>query len=344
MSQTVASLRESTLDKIGDFLYKEGFSSSGALKEGILELINLISDYCEEGNHLYPEILITDSLELLKTIPNRELLIYDGKLLSSEFKQAIKLCAPLALSNWNIFIEVKGNGLKYGLVSAEITETSLSMYRQVVEMPNEGYKIAYLRNIGNKTVELRSFNNQCFISLTLNETKQILRNEVAELASMISKDCDANQKAQVEIFIEKLINEAIHTGHGNLIAVISKNDEYIARIKKILSGGVFLQRAIDIPSLINRAIELQKNTTSIEVKAFSFVAISMLNHDGITIFTTKGEILGYHFIIDNKLAGDNTIIGGARTRAFEAMKNSEAVISCFMKSQDGNIKFYKKDE
>lgn len=68
----------------------------------------------------------------------------------------------------------------------------------------------------------------------------------------------------------------------------------------------------------------------------------MLNFDGITLFSTTGTILGYHFIVDNKIDGENQIVGGSRSRAFEALTHINGISACFMKSQDGNVKYFQK--
>lgn len=68
----------------------------------------------------------------------------------------------------------------------------------------------------------------------------------------------------------------------------------------------------------------------------------MLNFDGITIFNSNGCVIGYHFIVDNSTVADKTIVGGARTRAFEALTQTNGIIACLMKSQDGNIKYFEK--
>ena len=112
-----ASLRENIIESIGSFLYKEGFAVDDITQLGILEIINLISDYHEEGNALFPEILVTNSLDFFKTIPNKEIIIQESDLSISEFKNAIKLCAPLATNSWIIFIEVQNNKIKYGITN-----------------------------------------------------------------------------------------------------------------------------------------------------------------------------------------------------------------------------------
>lgn len=65
-----ASLKDTIFDQIGAFLFQEGFTNQPFTAAGIFEIINLISDYQEEGRVLFPEVIITNELELLKTIPD----------------------------------------------------------------------------------------------------------------------------------------------------------------------------------------------------------------------------------------------------------------------------------
>jgi hypothetical protein len=342
MTVNYSSLREATLKEIGNFLFVENFKTNIIARQGILDLINLISDYYEEGTHLFPEVVIMNKIGLLKTIPSRAILMYDGKLNILEFKQAIKLCAPLAVNDWVIFIVINGTQMKYGLTSAEISETSIPMFKQAIEMPNNGFKIAYIRNVGRKTVELAGLNNRCVISLTLDETKEVLKNEIFELCSVILSKSVGNDSSKFTTFFEKLISEAIKIGHGNLISVVDDSVEAIEKTSKVFKNGVFLKEPIDLAEMIKRAENEKTNLTSIELKSFSALVISMLNHDGITLFSNNGKVLGYHFIIENTISKKAKTDGGSRTLAFESMKGSNLFQACFMKSQDGNIKFYKK--
>ncbi len=111
MSINHSSLRDATLKEIGNFLFEEKFQTNTIARQGILDLINQISDYYEEGMHLYPEVLIMNKIELLKTIPSREIIMFEGVLDLLEFKQAIKLCAPLAINSWIIFIVIIYNAI-----------------------------------------------------------------------------------------------------------------------------------------------------------------------------------------------------------------------------------------
>lgn len=48
------------------------------------------------------------------------------------------------------------------------------------------------------------------------------------------------------------------------------------------------------------------------------------------------------FIVDNSVAAKKPIVGGSRSRAFEALTQTNGITACLMKSQDGNIKYFEK--
>jgi len=344
----ITSLRDSITASIGEFLYDEGFAKDDITKIGILEIINLISDYHEEGNALFPEILVTNSLDFFETIPNNEIVIHEAELSVAEFRKAIKLCAPLATNSWIIFIEVKDNKIKYGITTAEMSETSPSIYNQTVgPLKVEEYKnttIAYIRNIGQKTVELAGLKKRIIVSLTLDEPKKLSLNEVQTLCGNLTLKCDEKYKVNIKTFFEKVIDEALKDGHGNLIAIVDDSEESINALKEKIkgNGGIYLISPIDFELLITESDVNKNNESSINLKTHSSVFKAMLNHDGITIISNKGKIIGYHILIDSYINEGDEVIGGARSKAFKSMGNCGLFSLCFYKSQDGNIKLWQK--
>jgi len=342
------SLRDNILASIAEFLLDENFQNSTILKEGILELINLLSDYYEEGTHLYPEVIITNnSQQFFKSMSNREILISTTELTVTEFKKIIKLCAPLAVGSWVIYIEVNGNKISYGLVDAEMTETSPSLYEQTVgnlKVKIENVNVAYLRNIGSKTVELIGITKKLIVSLTLDKPQNEGNNIIKEISEEITKNCCAEFRQQIITFIDKTIQVAIKEGHGNLIGVVADDLVTIDQIKYRFHDGVYLDSPIDLADYITYAEREKTNESSVSLLSFSKITISMLNHDGITLITDKGRILGYHMFIEPVTKDDEPLVGGARTRAFQSMINSNMFSACYYKSQDGNSKIWIKNE
>lgn len=343
-----ASLRDSIIESIGNFLYEEGFAKDDITKLGILEIINLISDYHEEGNALFPEILVTNSLDFFKTIPNKEIIIKEAPLTINEFKNAIKLCAPLATNSWIIFIEVKGDRIKFGITSAEMSETSPSIYNQTVgDLKTgeiNGITIAYIRNIGQKTVELSGLKNKLIVSLTLDHPKEVSHNEVQSLCESICVNTNEKFRINIKTFFEKVIDDALKNGHGNLVAVVEDDNEAIAKLKETIvsNGGIYLSNPIDFELLVSESETDRNNETSINLKAHASVFKAMLNHDGITILSNKGKVIGYHILIGDFLKPEDKVEGGARSKAFKSMVNCDLFKFCFYKSQDGNIKIWQK--
>lgn len=134
-------------------------------------------------------------------------------------------------------------------------------------------------------------------------------------------------------------------GHGNLIGVVEDDSDAIEQIKTELHDGIYLHEPIDIVELVEQAEAEKTNESSIRLTAHTSLVSSMLNHDGITLFTTKGRLIGYHLFIKSKpevQEAEGEVVGGARSRAFEAMKGLN-LKACLYKSQDGNMKYYEKE-
>lgn len=336
-----SSLRENLLNDIGDFLGKEGFHVDDLSKNGILLLINQISDYYEEGKRLYPEVIVTNDLDIFKTFPHRIQAIQKAPLSISSFKKAIKLCAPLSVDGWVIYIEIAKDQLNFGVFSTEITESSLSLYRQTLSADAfpEDTTFAYIRSLGQKKVELRGLKGCIHIALSLDDEKDLSNNELEKLSQIIASDCEENRRDRIAMYFEKNIDEALKNGHGNLIGVVSDDPEAMKDVKSKLDDGIYLDKKMDFEEMLRRTEEEKSIESSVNLKAYTSLMINMINHDGITLLTSKGKLLGYHlFIKDNRKDPDQ--VGGARSRAFEAMKEL-GLKACFYKSQDGNIKLYE---
>lgn len=342
----LSSLRETIMAQIGSFLFKEGFNNETQfLREGIFEIINLISDYQEEGKTLFPEVLITNNLELLRSIPDYKVSI--GKSASSvdAFKKIIKSCAPLCSSEWVIYIEVKDGILTYGLTCAELTETTPSLFKQTVgEMRLEIPKcnVAYIRNIGTKLVQMMGLKDSMLVSLSLSDVNEVSANELSKLARNICHDLTQRQELATN-FIEKILSDGFKEGHGNLIGVVKNNSDAIKNLIENFPEGNYLPEPIDLVALLN-ALEADKTASnSVALRQHAHIIKAMCNNDGISIFTSDGKLIAYH-VINNKdfIPGEvkRTITGGARTQAFFNMKHSKCFISGLMKSQDGPIKIF----
>ena len=313
------SNRDATLSELDKLLTENEYPVNSTIIEGVADIVNKIADYHEEGIKLYPEVIILHDNYSMKPLQARTEIIYQGVIRENEFSKVMKLCAPLAVGNWNIFIVLPDDThITYGLVSVERKETSLD-----------------IRNVGSKNVELRTKKESCVISLTLDSDMDFQDSNLQKLVETMLIDLEHEEVLQN--FIVKTIKEAVNAGHGNLIAVC-KSDNFEKCLTK-MTGGAKLTPPIDIPILLYEDKVIHSSETSVAIKSNMALVRSVINHDGITFFSTRGELLGYHYIVDNSKVGEGNAVGGSRTKAFEALKTIEGIEGRFFKSQDGITKY-----
>lgn len=343
------SLRSHVLDLIGSFLYREKFPSYSYLIDGILGLIDSTSSYREEGEELYPEIFITNNIEsVLETLPfckNVEI----GRTQASvkEFSNALKLCAPLSRNGWVIYINVEENHVSFGVVSSEISELSPAFRTHAVgelSQNSDEYSIAYLQNVGNKTVLLKGSEASALICLSLNGKEASQGSELQKLCSIITQDVSEQYKDISTSYFEKIIGRALIVGHGNLIGVVKDVEEKLVALKLRHNDGIYLKTPVDMYELLAASEEEKTREACTSNRLYSSLLESMLNHDGMTVLTTSGKIVGYHVFVRPQGSEEGGLVGGARTRAFEIMKRSDCFEFCFYKSQDGNEKSWSADD
>lgn len=338
------SLRETVLAEIGAFLFNNGFSLTDNMKNPIFQqelvsIANSLSDYYEEGTHLYPEVLLTNNIE---NVPFFMIYIFfEGQLEHKTLSRAIKMCAPLCNDGWCIFLEVNNDGVRWGMINCEQKVTSLSLLDYLNLFADQSHKFALIRNIGTKTVEMKPANGEkpYVVSLSLNEIDNVQHVHLHDLCEVICEQCEDKHFCE---FIEKTLSYALQVGHGNLIAVIEEYDEI--QIPSFLSEGVSLiKEPLDIYS---NYIEFKKSEKSLVaheyLKKITSLLVAMLNHDGICLFTTKGKLIGYHYIVDNKVSAQEVMIGGARTKAYKKLCSLESIYAVLMKTQEGTIQFKKQ--
>lgn len=339
MSKIISS-RQSCIDTLTTILEEEHFPVSAMHVNGVIDIIDQISDYYEEGSKLYPEVIIVSSRDMIMSYSGRFIRLYAGKIEENQFKKAMKLCAPLAVDNWNIYIILKDTeSIEYGIISTEEKETSLSLRNIALSQAETDDHLLYIRNVGGKNVELARRNDAILISLSLQEYVSTQDDNIAKLVDSIINDLQNNE--EYRRFIHKVILDALNEGHGNLIAVCKEED--LDGVIANMTGGAILKPFVDIPKLINEDKEEGRSETSVAIKSMVSVVKHMMNHDGITIFSTRGKVMAFHYIIDNSRANDPNVVGGARTKAFDAMKKITELHTVFFKSQEGLTKIFSHE-
>ena len=340
------SLYQRVRSEIGSFLQAIGFGCdtvelNNELCEGLVEVVDMLSDYYEEGSHLFPSIILFDDPQFHKTMPNIHYEFYKGEISSKQVKLCLKMCAPLAVNGWQIYMQVMGSMMSWGVITGELRETSLSLVHQILKDQNPVCKVAVISNIGMKSVGMVSSGGKCnsIIHLSLTNSQLLFLSDISKFFSCALEKCSIESE-EFRGYFRKVVHNALHTGHGNLFGVIEDGKP----IPELLMQGVDLTSTpIDFSQIYESVIYERDPNSKVELytklKMMASLAVSMMNHDGITVFTNTGKIVGYHYIVDNKVSANDVIVGGARTKAFFAMVESKMFKGVFMRKQEGDTKF-----
>lgn len=332
--------RPNCLLSVKEFLINEGFKENDKLLIGLLTMMDHIFDYKEEGISFYPEILVTSNLESsLKPLLGFTIIDVSSSTLEiKEFDKIIKICSSLAVDGWVIYVEVNFNNINYGLVNSDILEGIPNLCDQLFQDP---YKIKdkdvshfYLKRLNQKSIKLVGDKNNISISFGLREDFETDLNSVNILVNNISKDLIESNSEKFSFYLKKHLNDEINRGNGFLIGIIKDDNTNMELIKGNISDGVYLKKPIDLYEYYNN-FEIAKDPESINTLRKYFTLMKrMISNDGITIFTTKGRILGYRIFIEKKSNNTNKE-GGGRLRAFDSMCQLNIFSCCFYKSHDG---------
>jgi len=344
MTTEPKSLREHILESIGNFLYRESFPTSPIIPQGLLSLLDSIGHYMEEGSRLYPEILLTTSLELTTRSlqPKRTIEIQTLPITVENFTHALKISAPLAKDGWIIFIETSTTNIRFGLISIESSEFSPSLYNHLVgNLAQEecGAPFAYIRSPAEQIVHLKGTRSEIFVSLSLKENTRTISDELPALSKYISKDVGAEIQEFSMTYFNKLLEGVVKQPHGNLIAVVEDNRSKIEKAKRRFPDGIYLPSPLDMVDFLKQSEQLRSREASTFLRTYGTLVQGMLSLDGVTLFSTKGRVLGYHIFVKEKKTS-TSIEGGARSRAFKILHESGLFSCCFYKSQDGNMKIW----
>lgn len=342
------SLHDTVRSQVGSFMQSFMFicsttESNNAFCDGMVEVIDMLSDYYEEGTHLYPSIVLFDDPQYLRILPNIHYTFYQGAIELKQFKQCLKMCAPLAVNGWNIFMQVRDTSMSWGVITTELKETSLSLTSQILREKEEFCKVALITNVGMKTVAMASSGRECecIVHLSLMNNHAVTSKDIDDFCSCALHNCQVHTE-EFKGYFSKIIGTALQTGHGNLFGIIEERDEM--QIPNLLKDGVSLiEEPLDFASVYSQLNSDVNTGNTVELnsmlKMMSALAISMMNHDGITVFTDTGKIVGYHFIVDNNVSPKDMIVGGARTKAFYAMVESGLFKGVFIRKQEGETIF-----
>ena len=340
------SLRPVILGEAVTFLETEGMDCL-ITQNGIVSLVNQLVNYREEGKDLFPKIYIVDDIDLvLKSLPmSQDCFIGQGYKTKETMLRALKKCAPLTDSDWSIYIQRNDTNFRYGVFRAGTSILSVSIEDFLINNGSDELKAILLHQISDKLIEIKGVkNDSLIISFGGREesSKSPIENQIEFINSIVKKVPD-KIKEQTFNFYKKIFNEILKVGHGTLACIISHKKK---TIPKRLEDGIILENRINIPEIVKDLLEKEDLQANSELNGFFTIIIGMMESDGITVFTDKGEIAAYNVFVKHpdSIAKTNTS-GGARSRTFLTLGKiiGKGLEAAYIQSQDGKIEIKRNE-
>lgn len=339
------SLRDHLQGKIVEFLKKEDMSCL-ITQQGIIELINAIALYKEEGKNLFPEIFIIDDLQIFQNVlkPFTSYKIDSGEKSAETMFTALKKCAPLTEGNsWSIYILRRNDSFEYGIFRYGEHILSIDASKILMEDVENNPHIINIRQLTEKTVMVSgTITVPLIINFGINPAGDLsFLDNKTDFIKLIINGVNNIYKDQTENFFSRVFNDVLQKSHGILAVVI---DHKKKEVPKFLSDGIKLTEKIDTQSYISQLITKNDLTSSFSLEGCASLISGMLLSDGITVFDTQGNIRAYNVFIKFPRRNIKEISGGARERTFEYLctKINNGIIAAFFQSQDGKTKFKGK--
>lgn len=348
MAHKAISLRYTVSGEVEEFLELETMTCPH-IKKGMVELINQVSSYKEEGRMLFPELYLTDDLKsITESLVGCEFILI-GKAPKSDaiILSALKKCAPLAIGGWCIYILSIGDSFEFGLFRSGSSIVSIPIPQSLLSAGNSERNLILVRQVADKVVETKGVKgNSLLINFGVKSTTKLSPADIQDkFIDKILQKVDYSIKDQCRIFLSRLFQYVTQNGHGTLSLVIDKDEE----CPDFLRDGIVLAEKISFADKIvelNRSSDKESGLNVLETNSklngvFNLIS-GMMMSDGITVFSNEGSVCAYSIFLKHPEddAGLKNVAGGARSRTYYVMsrKLTAKLTAVYIQSQDGHSK------
>lgn len=335
------SLRHNLLAASVDLLRQEDMNCL-ITQAGLPELISLLLHYREEGKSLYPEIYIFDDIELVKSfLPGCQFcFIGTGEKSTETLLKALKKCAPLTENGWVIYILRRDRTFEYGVLRVGSTRISMPISDALIDESNTGLNAILVHQLSEKMIEVKGVKADTLV-ISFAEKQDITDSPTINqerFIETVAEDVSSEYKASLVTFYRKVFLEVLQRGHGTLACVINHEKN----VPKKLSDGIILEERISILEIVRELKERGDLEANSKLEGAFALIVGMMQSDGITVFTSMGEVALYNVFIKHpvSIAKTNTN-GGARSRTYLTLCEmvGKTLKSAYIQSQDGKIEF-----
>ena len=310
----------------------------------IAGIVSQLAVYTEEGVAMTPSVFICNSITQLVQLAGvgEHIPLSTEVPLESAGPKILKAAAPLCSGNWRIYIERSANGetCTYGVFCGTSDPSSMTIDEVVLDEYTEAFPVVRISQSATNKVEVRT-NAGDGIEFRFNDDTDVAEIKIHEHIHLLSEAISNGSGPLSELFsgyIDRILSAAIRDCHGTLIAVIPSK---LMLLPAKLADSVALDPPLHLYERFKRHIDEGKTAASVSrLQTASELVSGFICSDGITVFNDAGYILGYRAFVHSETGG-KPVAGGARSRAFEAMRAlvGTELTAAFFRSQDGRTDF-----
>lgn len=329
---------------IESFLEKQYPSLMGEMRTQLMDFIPNLNRYQEEGAKLRPTLLFCQDInKCVRAVKDAySLQVFEEKD-ESTFRLRMKALASFSRHGWNIYIETKPDGVRYGIVKA-LNSIKDMTYEQLLfeesNLVNTENEIVFVKGLGGSAVSLRSIKgDDLVIDFALSKTAEAGNREESLdnfVTDTFSKLRTTKKKLNsVQTLFKNTFQKAYRSIDGAICVVVDKdyNDS------GCFADGIWLEKPIEFSKLFLKS----GSFSEAKLMDMSNLFIDMLNYDGITIIDNIGRVRAYNVFVESSNSRMSNILGGARKRAAYTILNTKRkkIIGVYFQSHDGEL-FYNR--
>lgn len=328
-------------DNVTNFFEKEFDNFPPLMMSHFLNKFNEILNYTEEGIKIKPKIVFTDSVEtIVKSLSKTTFMTVFEDNEATMFNSRIKSLLAIAKHDWCLFIDIKENKIRYGLLISFRSIKDKSLLQSLEEnasLKDKGIHCIVARPLNFYTMLLHSTSGEnLFVNFSLDKTKNnIFTTEIKELVdASFSKLRTTQRKLQdMKNLYFNIFSHVMNDVNGAICVVVDKDYED----EGLFEDGIWLKDPISFSKLFTQS----KSYSEVKLQAYSDLFIQMLNFDGITIIDNQGRLRAYNVFVEPNSKKVGYIVGGARKRAaFHILTSKQkGIIGVYFQSHEGEVFF-----
>ena len=336
-------------DKIKRIFEEEKIRLTDDFYHTLLVVMSEMYNYSEEDCKIFSQIIIGTKIEsFFEAIPSKSsFCMFKDKFEGSKFLRYYKALAPFCKNGWFIYVNVKEDGMEYGIFR-RYTEINGNNFEEYLHEQTDLFDL----NPECKVMVIKAVNNFELCITRPNKQKEIIsikfydeKTDTNEIFSQMSKDIiSINPRKDKSIYAQSCMLKVLRNlpikVHGTIMIVVSSSFDYP---NKYLDG-IRLTPDINLYELFLDKEMIESYSEAEKFYSITGAFYEMLNTDGITVITDQGRIIGYNAFYKGDIPRD--IKGGARKRTAEGIYKNiemERLTAVYFQSQDGEI-FYKRRE